>query len=71
MSGKVGEFAPDIIDLKIDQHVVVDPLIYCGKCHSCETGKANLCASRGFHGFSGWGGGLSEYMCCRRKCVIP
>src|ERR1700733_5914595 len=71
MSGEVAELAPDITDLKIGQHVVVDPLIDCGECYSCKAGVGNLCVSRGFHGFAGWGGGLSEYMCCKRKSVIP
>lgn len=71
LSGTVAELGDGIDDLKVGQRVVVEPLINCGSCSACTTNAPNLCSKRGFHGFSGWGGRFSEYMCCRRKSVIP
>ena len=71
MSGTVAELGEGVNDLGIGSKVVVEPLINCEECVACKSGAANLCVIRGFHGFSGWGGGLSEYMCCKRKSVFP
>ncbi|KAK5019949.1 chaperonin 10-like protein [Cryomyces antarcticus] len=44
----------------VGQKVVVFPTIYDKSCTACKSGAINMCASGGFIGLSGWGGGLSE-----------
>lgn len=45
------------------QRVVVQPIIYCGQCGSCQDGIPNCCDKNGFVGLSGWGGGLVGVPC--------
>ena len=36
------------------------PTVYCASCGACNVGAENACASGGFVGLSGAGGGMSE-----------
>ena len=31
--------------LKVGDHVIVDPYLYCGECYPCSTGRTNCCTS--------------------------
>lgn len=48
----------------IDDHVVIDPNIYCGKCFFCRNGKINFCENLSALGVN-VNGGLAEY------CIVP
>jgi L-iditol 2-dehydrogenase len=48
----------------IDDHVVIDPNIYCGKCFYCRNGKINFCENLSALGVN-LNGGLAEY------CIVP
>ena len=48
----------------IDDHVVIDPNIYCGKCSYCRNGKINFCENLTALGVN-INGGLAEY------CIVP
>jgi len=58
------------MDIKAGDNVGVYPLIYDGTCSRCLAGRPNLCENLGFHGISGWGGGLSEAVTVERKKVF-
>lgn len=60
-SGEVAEVGGKVTKVKPGDRVVVEPVDVCGKCPACRSGMYNLCASLGFHGLAGGGGGFSEY----------
>jgi (R,R)-butanediol dehydrogenase/meso-butanediol dehydrogenase/diacetyl reductase len=37
---------------KIHDRVVANPLIYCGKCHYCQSGRYIMCTKLGTFGFA-------------------
>lgn len=63
--------APSGSNLVLGQAVMVDPRIYCSKCSRCNTGSTHGCASLGFKGISGTGGGFSEIVAVDAKLCYP
>ena len=43
ITGKVLAWANDVQGFDIGDRVVVQPLIFCGKCNACISGRTNLC----------------------------
>jgi threonine dehydrogenase-like Zn-dependent dehydrogenase len=63
-SGIIEELGKGVSDkYTLGQRVVVQPIIYCGECGSCQDGIPNCCDKNGFVGLSGWGGGLVCGLC--------
>ena len=72
-AGTVVEAPPGRSDVKIGDHVYVNPFLWCGECAYCRAGEPLLCADaalRGYFGFTAKGaklledyptGGLAEY----------
>ncbi|NJP40530.1 2,3-butanediol dehydrogenase [Oscillospiraceae bacterium HV4-5-C5C] len=60
-SGEVVETGKDVTNVKPGDRVVVEPILACGTCPACKSGKYHLCPSLGFHGLAGGGGGFAEY----------
>lgn len=52
------------------QKVTVNPLITCGRCEYCRTGRDNLCENRGMIGMTR-PGAYAEYMSIPAASVIP
>ena len=48
----VGDY---VDDNRIGERVMIQPLIYCGNCNSCNSGKENFCESMGIMGESSQG----------------
>lgn len=46
--------------LKVGDHVVVDPYLYCGRCYPCSIGRTNCCTDLKVLGVH-IDGGMSEY----------
>jgi L-gulonate 5-dehydrogenase len=44
-AGVVEAFGPDAGDLAVGDHVVVDPVVACGRCYPCRIGRPNVCAN--------------------------
>lgn len=44
-SGEIVEAAPDIENFRPGEGVVVQPLVYCGRCAACRRGQTNLCSN--------------------------
>lgn len=47
-SGIITELGNGVTGLKIGQHVVIEPGIYCRRCHNCMTGRYNICDTFNF-----------------------
>ena len=60
-AGEVIEIGSEVKDIKIGDHVSVDPIITCGECFACKSGRYNVCSTlevRGVH----TDGGFREYV---------
>lgn len=45
LSGEIAEVGESVTELSAGDHVVIDPVIYCGTCPACRKGKRNVCSS--------------------------
>lgn len=54
-------------DLKVGQKVAVYPVLRDESCHWCDKEVYGMCAKWGFLGYSGYGGGFSEFICIDSK----
>ncbi len=52
------------------QRVALNPLITCGKCHDCLSGRQNLCANRDLIGMYR-AGAFAQYITIEEKNLIP
>lgn len=55
--------------LKIGSRVVIRPTVCCFACSACKEGYLSCCATPGFLGLSGGGGGMSEFICVDSEFV--
>lgn len=51
--------------------VAVNPIVWCGDCQYCAEGSYRLCASGGFVGLSGGGGGFAENVVVSAEKIVP
>lgn len=56
-------------DFKVGDKVAVFPIITDGTCNWCEQESYGLCPNWGFLGYSGFGGGMAEYIVVDRKAL--
>lgn len=70
-AGVVAEVGPGVDDVAVGDRVVVEPYIVCGRCDACTNGRYNVCATLGFVGLSGGGGGFSQYVVAARRWIHP
>lgn len=61
LSGIVEKTGEGVENVKAGDHVVVEPLIYCGKCYPCRIGKYNCCVNLQVIG-AHVDGGFAEYV---------
>lgn len=61
VTGEVAEIGKNVKDLAIGDHVVMEPISYCGKCYACRSGRPNVCESLQVYGVHR-DGGCQEYM---------
>jgi L-iditol 2-dehydrogenase len=70
------EFSGDIVEsgnsrrLRTGSPVAVYPLLCCGNCLYCSSGRENLCPSRGVFGLD-LHGGLAEFVAVPENCLFP
>lgn len=60
-SGIVEKIGEEVENVNVGDHVVVEPLIYCGKCYPCRIGKHNCCVNLRVIG-AHVDGGFAEYV---------
>jgi (R,R)-butanediol dehydrogenase/meso-butanediol dehydrogenase/diacetyl reductase len=61
------EFSAEVVALgdrvgnfQIHDRIVANPLIYCGQCHYCQSGRHNMCTQLGTFGFAA-DGAFAQY----------
>ena len=69
-SGRIIEVGEGVTKFKIQDRVVVNPLIVCGKCDNCKRGYSNLCENLILYGYFGTEGGFSESTVVSEDMVI-
>ena len=60
-AGTVVEVGDGVDGVSVGDRVAVEPIIRDNDCPNCLAGHYNLCPQLGFHGLSGYGGGLAEF----------
>jgi (R,R)-butanediol dehydrogenase/meso-butanediol dehydrogenase/diacetyl reductase len=70
-AGRVAEIGDGVTRVRVGDTVVVEPYIVCGRCDACRTGRYNVCATLGFVGLSGYGGGFSQYVVAEERWIHP
>ncbi|MFC5973589.1 2,3-butanediol dehydrogenase [Halomarina salina] len=61
----------DGAEVSTGTEVAVNPIVWCGDCRYCAEGNYHLCASGGFVGLSGGGGGFAENVVVSADQVVP
>ncbi|HZT42131.1 MAG TPA: alcohol dehydrogenase catalytic domain-containing protein [Chthonomonadaceae bacterium] len=56
---------------QLEQRVVVNPLMPCGRCAACATGKSNICAEWRLLGMDRVPGAFAEYVAVPARNVFP
>lgn len=70
-SGVVSAVGENVTTLSTGDRVAVNPILSCGDCRYCNTGRQNICESLGFIGLSGGGGGFAEQSVVPAQNAIP
>lgn len=60
VAGEVIEVGKDVSTLKKGDHVVVEPISYCGTCYACRKGRPNVCEDLSVFGVHE-DGGMREF----------
>lgn len=68
LAGQVEEVGASVTSLKPGDHVVIDPVIYCGTCYACRSGRNNICTTVKCLGCQ-VDGGFREYLTMPAKNV--
>ncbi|GAA3631057.1 zinc-dependent alcohol dehydrogenase family protein [Lactobacillus hamsteri] len=69
-SGIVVKIGTKVTNVKVGDHVTVDPNIYCGQCYYCRTSRPELCEHLSAVGVTR-DGGFAEYFSAPAKVVYP
>ena len=62
MSGVIHQVGEDVEGWRVGDRVIVDPVVTCGVCSYCLTGRKYLCLSGGELGTTYGGGGYGEFV---------
>lgn len=60
-AGEIVKIGSDVTNVKVGDHVTVNPVISCGCCHACRKGRGNVCEELNVIGVHK-DGGYSEYV---------
>ena len=68
----VAETGSAVANLPLGQRVVVDPLLVCGECDQCLSGRRHTCRNQRFLASPGQApGALAEYLVMPAECCFP
>lgn len=68
IAGEILAIGTQVADFSVGDRVVMDPVIYCGNCYQCKTGRRNVCSKlqvRSVH----VDGGYQEYIVLPQKSI--
>lgn len=66
VAGEVVGIGDKVTSLKVGDHVVVEPISYCGECYACRKGRPNVCEKLSVFGVHE-DGGMREYFVLPEK----
>ena len=69
-TGVVDSLGPGTSRVTVGQRVIIDPIITCGTCDSCERGRPNLCRRAGLFGRE-VEGSLAEHVVLPERYLHP
>ncbi len=67
-SGVITEVGENVQDFAINDHVTVYPMIPCGKCYTCKSGRKNICVNRTTIGYE-IDGGFAQYVKIPKEAI--
>ncbi|WP_174729076.1 zinc-binding alcohol dehydrogenase family protein [Mesobacillus harenae] len=70
VAGEVVEIGTNVKNVKVGDHVVVEPIRYCGECYACRKGRPNVCESLSVFGVHE-DGGMRESFVLPEKQLHP
>jgi L-iditol 2-dehydrogenase len=71
-AGTVVAKGSNVQDLQVGERVAIDPLIPCGPCDQCLSGREHTCRRQMFLGYPGQApGALAEYLVMPARCCYP
>jgi NADPH:quinone reductase-like Zn-dependent oxidoreductase len=70
VAGDVVRVGSYITDVKEGQRVLLAPMVFCGHCPACTSGRQNFCPQFSVRGYFA-DGGNAEYVAVSRVSVIP
>jgi L-iditol 2-dehydrogenase len=67
-SGTISEVGSELGDLSTGMQVTIEPIIPCGTCYCCKSGRENICLTRPTIGYQ-FDGGFAEYVRIPGKAI--
>jgi len=69
-AGRVTALGEGVSGLALGDHVVVDPVVWCGQCYPCRVGRSNVCANLEVMGVHR-DGGFRDYVAVPARNAVP
>lgn len=66
VAGEVVEIGQGVTGIKVGDHVVIEPISYCGECYACRKGRQNVCEKLSVFGVHE-DGGMREWFVLPEK----
>ena len=61
VTGEIVEVGGNVTKVKVGDHVVIEPISYCGECYACKSGRPNVCKEVSVFGVHE-DGGMREFV---------
>ncbi|MCM3399603.1 zinc-binding alcohol dehydrogenase family protein [Oceanobacillus profundus] len=68
VTGEIVEVGSGVSKVSIGDHVVIEPITYCGECYACKNGRPNVCKEVSVFGVHE-DGGMREFVVLEDKQV--